>query len=126
MKRYKTNHGNLTTFVRLGERIARVKFVSSDGQCGYFATDNIEIQNALEKDLAFGVKIFLDEAIQEIETKPLPSDVVSVNDIASWQEAKRFLSKKPYVIPNKEMKTPDDIRAIAKRLKLAFNNIEGW
>lgn len=126
MKRYKTNHGNLTTFVKVGEKTVRVKFVSSDNRFGYFATDNVDVQRALEKDSAFGVKFFIDDIVLQKIEKPLHSDVIYVNEVTSWQQAKKYLNKKPYGISYAEMKTPEDIRYVANKFKLVFNNIEGW
>lgn len=126
MKRYKTNHGNLTTFIRVGDKNVRIRFISGNNVYGYFETDNIDIQKALEKDSAFGVKFFLDDTAQQKIEKSLHSDVIYVNEVTSWQQAKKYLNKKPYGILYAEMKTPEDIRSVANKFKLVFNNIKGW
>ena len=44
MKRYKTNRGNLSSVIRLGNESVRIKFVAGAGGVGYFETNNSLLQ----------------------------------------------------------------------------------
>ena len=119
MKRYKTNRGNLSSVIRVGEERVRIKFVARDGGMGYFETNSPELQKAIEEDADFGVKFFEDAPLYEVEP-----DVVVVDSVNSWQEARKFLQDAPYGIPPQEVSSPKKIKSVAKSLGLKFKNLE--
>lgn len=119
MKRYKTNRGNLNSVIRVGQESVRIKFVAGGGGIGYFETDNTSLQNAIEQDSDFGVKFFEDTPLHEIQP-----EVTIVENVNSWQEARKFLQNEPYNIASQEITSPKKIKSVAKRLNLAFKNLE--
>ena len=119
MKRYKTNRGNLNSVIRVGQESVRIKFVAGGGGIGYFETDNTSLQKAIEQDSNFGVKFFEDTPLYEIQP-----EVTVVENISSWQEARKFLQNEPYNIAPQEITSPKKIKSVAKRLNLLFKNLE--
>lgn len=125
MKRYKTNRGNLTALIRVGDRCERIKFIATSNGAGYFETTDAVLQKAIESDVHYGIKFTLDSTLQ---TNDLPKekspDATIVGDITTWQEARVYLSNAPFNIPVKELSSPSKIRAAATKLNLVFNNLK--
>ena len=119
MKRYRTNRGNLNSVIRVGDESIRIKFVAGGGGVGYFETNDTSLQKAIESDADFGVKFFEDTPICEV----LP-EITVIDDINSWQEARKFLQNDPYNIPAQEVSSPKKIKSVAKSLGLLFINLE--
>ena len=119
MKRYKTNRGNLNSVIRVGDKSVRIKFVAGSAGVGYFETDDKVLQKAIESDADFGIKFFA----EVLQNKDIP-DVTIIDNIESWQEARKFLQNEPYCIDPKEISTPRKIKSVAKSLNLLFKNLE--
>ncbi len=122
MKIYYTNLGNLTTFVQVKGKKRYVDFISSDNKTGYFSTDNEPLQQALERDPAFGGRYKLHKKIGEAAE---PKTVLTpVEHILNWQQAREWLSGEPYNIPLKKMPNSTSIRKEAEGLGLCFPKIK--
>lgn len=119
MKRYKTNRGNLNSVIRVGDKNVRIKFVAGSAGIGYFETNDISLQKAIEQDADFGVKFFV-ETIQNEEN----ISITIIDNIESWQEARKLLQNEPYNIAPKDISSPKKIKAVAKSLNLMFKNLE--
>ena len=119
MKRYKTNRGNLNAVIRVGESSVRIKFVAGGGGVGYFETNDLSLQKAIEKDADFGIKFFEETPICEPRL-----EITLIDNINSWQEARKFLQSDPYCIAPQELTSPKKIKTVAKSLNLQFKNLE--
>ena len=119
MKRYKTNRGNLNSLIRVGDESVRIKFVAGAGGVGYFETNDASLQQAIEQDVEFGVKFFIDS-----QTEEYSPEFTIIDDVNSWQEARSFLQNPPYNIPLQELSSLKKIKSVAKRLNLLFKNLE--
>ncbi len=119
MKRYKTNRGNLNSVIRVGDKSTRIKFVAGNAGVGYFETNDENLQKAIEQDADFGVKFFIE--ISHYEDAP---NTTIIDNITSWQEARKFLQNEPYNISPKEITSPQRIKSVAKSLNLMFKNLE--
>lgn len=122
MKRYKTIYGNLTTFIAVGEETKRVKFVAADNRTGYFETSDTMLQKAVESDINFGVKFFIDE-VETHAVSNSESEVEVVECVKSWQEARNFLHAEPYNVPFSELSSPKKILNMALKHGLNFINV---
>lgn len=131
IKIYQTiNDINLTTSVATAGKRAVVKFiggsVSADGKVlkfGCFSTDNLELQNAIEKDSGYG-KSFKCVGESELRTEPTPdanlnpeltniANVSNTNLAIEWIEANtehKFIGR-----PNKA-----EVLDVAKSLNVNF------
>ena len=119
MKRYKTNRGALSTIVKVGDKSIRIKFIAGNADIGYFETNDLTLQKAIEQDGNFGVKFFDDTPLYETEL-----DITIVDSVYSWQEARKFLLNEPYNISPQEITSPKKIKSVAKSLNLQFKNLE--
>lgn len=119
MKRYKTNRGNLNSVIRVGDNNVRIKFVAGSGGIGYFETNDTSLQKAIEKDSGFGVKFFEDSPLCEA----IPKFTI-IDNINSWQEARKFLQNEPYCVSPQDISSPKKIKSVAKSLGLQFKNLE--
>ena len=119
MKRYKTNRGNLNAVIRVGDNSVRIKFVAGGGGVGYFETNDLSLQKAIEKDADFGIKFFEETPICEVQP-----EIIVIDNINSWQEARKFLQNEPYNISAQEISSPKKIKSVAKSLGLLFKNLE--
>lgn len=119
MKRYKTNRGNLNSVIRVGDNSVRIKFVAGGGGIGYFETNDTSLQKAIENDSGFGVKFFEDS----LSCEAMP-EVTIIENINSWQEARKFLQNEPYCISPQDITSPKKIKSVAKSLGLQFKNLE--
>lgn len=119
MKRYKTNRGNLNSVIRVGDKSVRIKFVAGSAGIGYFETNDKNLQRAIENDADFGIKFFA-EVVQNEDTP----NIIIIDDIESWQEARKFLQNEPYNIDPKDISSPKKIKSVAKSLNLLFKKLE--
>lgn len=119
MKRYKTNRGNLSSVIRVGNESVRIKFVAGAGGVGYFETNNSLLQKAIDSDADFGVKFFEDTPQYELQP-----ELTVVENVNSWQEARKFLQNEPYNVSAQEITSPKKIKSVAKSLGLQFKNLE--
>lgn len=118
MKTYITQHGNLSTVVKLKERTLRIRFVSKDNIIGHYATANPEIQHAIENDRDYGIKFSL--AHEYSPRKKAKTDLRPLPEIDSWQKARGLLLGKPYLVPQEKLSTPAKIISAAKNHGIFF------
>ncbi|MBR4119108.1 MAG: hypothetical protein IKK64_03410 [Bacteroidales bacterium] len=123
MKRYKTNRGNLSSLIRVEDKSVRIKFVASNTGEGYFETNDPVLQKAIEEDVDYGIKFFAESSQQE-EANEIVSNVIVVDTITTWQEARKYLQEAPFNVPTKEMTSPKKIKEVAQRFNLLFKNLE--
>lgn len=123
MKRYKTNRGNLSSLIRVEDKSVRIKFVASNTGEGYFETNDPVLQKSIEEDADYGIKFFA-ETSQQHEEREIISEVTVVDNVTTWQEARRFLQNAPYNVATKEMNSPKKIKEVAHRFNLLFKNLE--
>lgn len=118
IKTYETHHGNLSTVIRVGGCNMRIRFISKDNIHGYYATTDVEIQNAIEQDGGYGNKFTLmEDTSVSCEAEP---ELNPVSEISSWQEAKELLRKSPYSVSARELSSPEKIERAAKEKGIMF------
>lgn len=119
IKKYRTARGNLNTFVSVGDKVVRVKFVSRDNKEGFFITSDAALQKALEEDKDFGIKYMLANATVDMAEDRQPQ-YTEITSVTTWQQAKEFLHSRPYSIPLRSLATPEKIRKAAQTKGLKF------
>lgn len=124
MKRYKTKHGNLNSLIRMGDKSVRIKFVASSTGEGYFETDNLMLQKAIEEDADYGVKFFAESPQPNQVAEERDSEATVVDNVTTWQEARSYLRNAPYNVATKEMTSPKKIQEVAQRFNLKFKILE--
>lgn len=122
IKKYETARGNLNTYVSIGDKTVRIRFVSRNNKEGYFITSDELLQNALENDKDYGIKYMLASEIEEDSEKSM-TECTEVTSVNTWQQAKEFLHSQPYGIPLRSLTTPEKIKRAAQSNGLIFPNI---
>ena len=122
IKTYGTSHGNLSAVIRLGDRNMRIRFISKDNVHGRFATTDVYLQKAIEADSGYGSKFYLvEESLPSCEKKV---ELMPIPEITTWQGAKELLRKKPYLIPERELSSPEKIEKAAKKKGVVFPSLK--
>lgn len=123
VKIYTTRHGNLSIPLNVDGKRMRIRFVSKDNVVGFYVTADVSVQKALEAKPVFGEKFQLQSSgyrpCEEIEVPLVP-----VGGVATWQDAREYLSNPPYSVPRRSLNTPGQIRFQAKKLGLVFPEIK--
>lgn len=120
MKIYQTQLGNLSTSIVVNGVPRRIQFFARNGVNGIFSTDDEQLQQAMEKSRSYGKRFKLMET-----PRPQPEVTYTmVPDVRTWQEARDYLRKEPYNLPDEEVSTPALIELAGERLHLIFTHLK--
>ncbi len=117
MKIYQTRLGNLCTTAVVNGIPRRVQFIAQDGKTGIFSTEDEVLQQALEQSSGYGKRFTL---LDVTSGEPVVETYTVVNEVETWQDARDYLRKAPYNLPDKELATSTLIEQSAERLHLIF------